>query len=91
MPGYLSPVLPVGLMEAVVVGVLAVLAYRWRRRPQLTIALLAVYALTRSGLGLLRPALGGYPTRDQVLSLVAAALLTLLAVRTRPDQRRAAG
>lgn len=83
LPGYASRVAPVGYLEAAAAAVLAVLALRWRQRPALAVGTVAVYALVRAGLGFLRAPLVSLPTRDQLLSLVAAAALGAIAVRLR--------
>lgn len=83
LPGYLSPVVPVGYLEAVVAGVLAVLAWRSRTRLSAVIGVLAWYAATRVVLGFVKAPLVGLPSRDQILSAVAAVVLGGLAVRLR--------
>lgn len=83
LPGYLSPVVPVGYVESLVAATLAAFAWRWRDRPSAALATLAAYALARGGLGWWRAPLTSLPTRDQVWSLVAAAVLAALAWRWR--------
>lgn len=83
LPGYLSPVVPVGYLEAVAAATLAGVAWWARHRTSAAIVALAAYALVRAGLGFARAPIAGLPTRDQVLSLVAAVALGALAWRRR--------
>jgi prolipoprotein diacylglyceryltransferase len=83
LPGYLHPVFPAGYVEASAAALLALAAYRWRHVPAIAIGAVATYALVRAGLGFARAPLAGLPTRDQVLSLLAALLLATIALRLR--------
>lgn len=89
LPGYLSPMVPAGYIEAVIVAALALVAFHFRHRLDIGLGALAVYALVRAGLGLLRSPLVTLPTRDQILSLVATAAFAALAVTVR--RRMASG
>jgi prolipoprotein diacylglyceryltransferase len=80
LPGYLSPVVPTGYIEAAIVAVLAVVAFRYRHRLEIAVGAVAVYALVRGGLGFLRSPLVALPTRDQVLSLAAALAFAAFAI-----------
>lgn len=88
LSGFAGPVAPVGYIEAGVAALLAVVAFRYRSRPAVGLAAAAGYALARAGLGFLRAPLVTLPTRDQMLAVLVAVVLTALALRLR-DTRRA--
>lgn len=88
LPGYLSPVVPVGYVEAVAAAALAGAAWRVRERTSAALAAVAAYALIRAGLGFARASITGLPTRDQVLSVLAATALAGVAWRLRRPGRR---
>ena len=83
LPGYLSSVVPAGYLTAAVALAAAVVALRARTRPAVAVGAVAAYALGRAAVDLGRAPLGGLPTRDQILSLVAAATLAGIAWRLR--------
>jgi hypothetical protein len=83
LPGYVSTVVPVGYLEGAVAGLLAVAAWRLRDRWATGVALLGGYTLARAGLAFVKAPLVGLPTRDQLLSAVAAVGLGLVALRLR--------
>lgn len=83
LPGYASRVVPVSWIEAAVAAGLAVAAWLMRARPARSVALAAAYAAARALLAFWRAPLVALPTRDQVLSAVAAVVLALVAHRLR--------
>lgn len=88
LPGYVSRVVPVGYVEAAVAGLLALAAWRWRHIPARSVGVVAAYAAARAGLALWKAPLVSLPTRDQVLSGIAALVLATIALRvrwSRPD------
>ncbi len=83
LPGYLSPVVPAGYLAALAAASAALVAVRTRLRPATAIAAVAGYALARAAIDLGRAPLVALPSRDQVLSLVAAVALGAVAWRWR--------
>jgi hypothetical protein len=83
LPGYLSPTIPAGYIEAAVAGLLAVVAFRARHRLDVMVGAVAAYALARGVIGFARAPLVSLPTRDQILSALAAAVLFAVAAAVR--------
>lgn len=83
IPGYVSPVLPIGYVEAAVAGALAVAAWRVRDRWPRAVTVAAAYGLARAVLAFGKAPLIGLPTRDQLLAAVVGLGLLVVAVRWR--------
>lgn len=83
LPGYVSPAVPIGYVEGVVAGLLALAAWRLRHRWAAAVGVGGAYALARAGLAFGKAPLVGLPTRDQVLAAAVGVALIGVAARLR--------
>jgi len=83
--GRAFPAVPTAYIEAALLAGLGWMAWGWRDSLRRVLAVGAVGAIVRIGLGFVRPVLGGHPSRDQLWFLVIALLLAAAAWRRWPD------